>query len=142
MVLVLVQAKFSESIPAITVGLKDLERSLASLASALESSGAEINVENKVLINLRAALNRMSPEARKELRLDFHLLHLSDEDSTVFGQKVREKRTHLKEALEHFFPDRTCTIRAGTGQLPSTRSRRDAVGRHGDAYGLGHRAPV
>lgn len=109
--LVLIQAKFTESIPQITTGFKDFERALKPLASALESGGAEISAENKVLINLRAALNRMSPESRKDLRLDFHLLHLSDEDSTVFGQKVREKRTRLREAIEHFFPDRTCTIR-------------------------------
>src|SRR3990172_8854389 len=62
--LVLVQAKYSESLQHIIKGFRDLEKALPEVSRSLEAIGTEEPVQNKVLVNLRAALNRLDPETR------------------------------------------------------------------------------
>lgn len=109
--LVLVQCKLSESITTIGAGFRDFEKSLPQLQSLLERFESDVPIENKVLVSLRAALNRLSDEVRERLQIEFHLVHASIEDADVFAQKTREKRTRLREAIEKALPERAVTIR-------------------------------
>ena len=59
--IVLVQAKYTESLQQIAKGFRDLERSLHEIARSLAAVGTEAPIQNKVLVNLRAAINRLPP---------------------------------------------------------------------------------
>ncbi len=116
--LVLVQSKYSESLSTIAGGFRDFEKALQPLQYLLDGMESGVPIENKVLVNLRAALNRLPEEVRGRLRLELHLTHLSLEDPNVFAQKTREKRTRLREAIENVLPERTVTIRdVGPAQM-------------------------
>jgi hypothetical protein len=110
-VLTLVQAKYSESLSLVSAGFRGLERCLPELASALQSSGTEAPIQNKVLVNLRADLNRLNPEIRARLTLDFHVTHLSDEDPTIMGHRTQESRNRFRDATEKYLPRHVCKWR-------------------------------
>jgi hypothetical protein len=108
---VLLQAKFTDSLAQITKGYRDLERSLGQLIRALDAAESEFPLQNSVLLNLRAALNRLTPEVRDALQIDFVLLHLSDQDPIIISHRSRDARQSLRDAIAHHFPDRVCTTR-------------------------------
>jgi hypothetical protein len=109
--LVLVQAKYSESLQHINKGFRDLEKALPEVSRSLDAIGTEEPVQNKVLVNLRAALNRLDPETRARLALDFEVLHLSAEDEAILGVRLRDAMNRLSEALADKLESYKCRIR-------------------------------
>jgi hypothetical protein len=109
--LLLVQAKYSESIQYIVKGVRDLEKALPEVASSLRGIGTEEPIQNNVLANLRAALNRLGPEIRARLIVDFEVLHLSAVDEIVLLNRLQEATNRLDEALRDKLDDYTCHIR-------------------------------
>ena len=106
---ILLQAKFTDSLAQITKGYRDLERCLTQLTKALDAAESEIPLQNSVLINLRAALNRLAPEVRAALEIDFVVLHLSDHDHAIVANRTRAARQSLRDAISHDLPDRVST---------------------------------
>ena len=109
--LVLVQAKFTEGLQLIVKGFKELQRVLPEIARSLEGICTEENIQNKVLVNLRAALNRLTPEQRARLVIELQVVHLSAEDDEILANKFREVMARLKEAVENALPNNMCHIR-------------------------------
>lgn len=109
--LVLVQTKLTEALQLIAKAFKELERVLPEIARSLEGICTEESIQNKVLVNLRAALNRLTPEERSGLMIEFQVVHLSAEDDEILSNKFREVMARLKEAVEHALPNNTCHIR-------------------------------
>lgn len=114
--LVLIQAKFSEVLNAVSSGFRDLEKSLPKVAAALDGMGSDEPIENKVLLNLRRMIAQADEQIRKELNLEFVVIHLCDQDEMVVGANSRKSRDDLKEAFRDAFPDRNGTI----GDVKST----------------------
>jgi AIPR protein len=108
--LVLVQAKYTDSLQQIGKGLRDLEKALPEVVKSLEGIGTDEAIQNNVLTNLRAALNRLDPAAKGHLRLDFQVLHLSEEDGAILFNRLRKAREHLAEALRESLENHVCTI--------------------------------
>lgn len=116
--LVLVQAKLTDGLQLIAKGFKELERVLPEIARSLEGIGTEEHIQNKILVNLRAALNRLTPEERSGLVIELQVVHLSTGDDEVLANTFREVMGRLKEAVEHALPNNTCHIRQiGPGAL-------------------------
>ena len=116
--LILVQAKLTESLQLIAKGFKELERGLHEIARSLEGIGTEGHIQNKVLVNLSAVLNRLTPEERLGLVIELEVVHLSPVDDEVLANTFREVMGRLKEAVEHALPNNTCHIRQiGPGAL-------------------------
>ncbi|MDR4494793.1 MAG: AIPR family protein [Nitrospirales bacterium] len=109
--LLLLQAKFTDSLVPITKGYKELERTLNQLPQVLDGAECELPLQNNVLVNLRAALNRLAPKVRASLHIDFVLLHISDQDSDIISHRSREARQSLREAISQRLADRICTTR-------------------------------
>jgi hypothetical protein len=109
--LLLLQAKFTDSLAQITKGYRELERTLDQLPQVLDAAECELPLQNNVLLNLRAALNRLASEVRASLHIDFVLLHLSDQDSDIISHRSRAARQSLRDAISQRLPDRTCTTR-------------------------------
>jgi hypothetical protein len=106
----LIQAKFSEVLNAVSSGFRDLEKSLPKVAAALDRIGSDEPIENKVLLNLRLMVARVDEQIRKELNLEFVVIHLCDQDEMIVGANSRKSRDDLKEAFRDAFPDRNGTI--------------------------------
>jgi hypothetical protein len=109
--LVLVQAKYTGSLQQIIGGFRDLERALPEVARSLTAIGTEEPVQNKVLVNLRAALNRLDAAARGRLAVDFEVPHLSEEDEAILAVRFREVMNRLDEAVREKLDEHTCRIR-------------------------------
>jgi len=109
--LVLVQAKYSDSLQYIVKGFKDLEKAIPEISRSLDGIGTEEPVQNKVLVNLRAALNRLDPEVRARLALDFEVVHLSAEDEAILARQFHEAMTRLSESLADKLQNYKCLIR-------------------------------
>ncbi len=109
--LVLVQAKLSESVQLIRKGFKELERTLDELKRALEGIETGEPIQNKVICNLRASLNRLGEDARRRTDISFQVLHLSTEDPAILGNQLREPITRLSEVLADRLPATKCSIR-------------------------------
>jgi hypothetical protein len=107
--LVLVQAKYSDSLPLTTKGFRELERALPELARSLSGIETGEPIQNKVVVNLRAALNRLAPEARARLELEFQVVHLCSEDETIVHHRLRETVERLSEALTDVLHAHTST---------------------------------
>ncbi len=110
--LVLVQAKYSEKLPHIIKGFKDLEKALPEVSRGLDAIGTEEPIQNKVLVNLRAALNRLDPETRAQLALEFEVLHISAEDEAILFARFREAMNRLSEALTNKLENHKCRIKS------------------------------
>ncbi len=108
--LVLIQAKYSESIEHARKGFKDLERVLPELRRALEHVDTAEPVQNKVLVNLRGALNRLSDDSRKRVELQFQVLHLCSEDSVIVAEQLRAPMGRLQEVVSEEMEAWTCRI--------------------------------
>jgi hypothetical protein len=94
---------------------RDLEKALPEVARSLTAIGTEAPVQNKVLVNLRAAL--LDAEARGRLALDFEVLHLSEEDEAVLAVHFRESMNRMSEALAEKLEEHTCRVRPVTEQI-------------------------
>jgi hypothetical protein len=108
--LVLIQAKFTDGLQLIIKGFKDMEKVLPEVARSFQGIETEAPIQNMVLVNLRAALNRLSSEERDSLSIEFQVLHLSSEDETVLANRLREAMLRLSEAAEANLPDHKCHI--------------------------------
>lgn len=109
--LVLVQAKYTESLQMVAKGFKDLERTLGEIGRCLQGLEPENVVENKVLMNLRAALNRLTEESQSSLELELQVLHLSGEEEAILGQRLGGAMTRLREVVADVLDGHTCRIR-------------------------------
>lgn len=109
--LTLIQAKYSDSLRYISEGFKELEKYLPQIQMILDSGVSGESVENKVLVNLRSALKRLDPEARRKLDLDLVVIHLCDEDHEIISNRSKTSREELKEVARDSFLERICTIR-------------------------------
>jgi len=109
--LTIIQAKYSESLNYISKGFRDLERCLLQLQAELQTIGSLEPIENKILVNLRSSLNRLNPQIKKKLGIEFIVIHLCDLDHEIISSRTREAREDLKEAVEASFPDRLCVIK-------------------------------
>jgi hypothetical protein len=107
--LLLFQAKYSESIPNIGRGYRDLARAAPALASLVDGNLVEAR-ENKIITNIRSALHRLAPGVCDQLALEFVVLHLSEDDDEIIGHRTAAARGALTEALQDAFPNRTYTI--------------------------------
>lgn len=108
---VLVQAKYTDSLQLINRGFREMAKSLNEIGRSLEGLGAEAPIQNKVLVNLRAALNRLTEEERKVLVFEFQVLHLSPEDEVILANKFRDAMTSLRDAVESQLDDHEFLIR-------------------------------
>jgi hypothetical protein len=108
---VLVQAKYTDNLQHINKGFKEMAKALNEIARGLEGLGAEAPIQNKVLVNLRAALNRLTEDERKSLIFEFQVLHLSPDDEVILANKFRDAMTSLKEAAETELADHVLQIR-------------------------------
>ena len=95
--LVLVQAKYTDNLQQISKGFRDLERALPELQRIIMAIGTEEPVQNKVLVNLRAAVNRLDPDARSRLILDFQLLHISELDGKSLNTRLQDATMRLHD---------------------------------------------
>jgi len=109
--LIVIQAKHSDSLNYISKGFRDLEKCLPQLQVELAAVGSVVPIENKVLVNLRSDLNRLDTQVKKELNIEFVVIHLCDEDREIIGNRTRAAREDLKEAVDETFPDRVCVIK-------------------------------
>jgi len=111
-ILVLVQAKYTENLQLIVKGFHDLESALPEVSRSLSPDvvGTEAPIQNKVLVNLRAMLNRLDAETRGRLALDFQVLHLSVADGTILQNRFREAMNRLSEALAERLLEHNCRI--------------------------------
>ena len=109
--LVLVQAKYTESLQLIAKGFKDLERTLDEVRRCLDGNEPENPIENKVLMNIRAALNRLPEETRGGLNLELQVLHLSTDDDTILGNRFSAAMTRLSEVVGNVLEGHKCSIR-------------------------------
>ena len=109
--LLLVQAKYSETTNLISNGFHELEKSLPEVKKILEGTGTDVPQQNKVLVNLRASVNQLDHSVREKLQLDLRVIHLNSQDTLVIGEKTRDARSRLREAVERLLPDRVSMIR-------------------------------
>ena len=110
-VLTLIQAKYSSQINYISKGFRDLIKSLPLLNSMLDKIDTDVPHQNKVLINLKATLNKLSDEQRQLLQLEFVVIHLSDDDETILAHKTESARKDLAEEVEHKIPNHNVRIK-------------------------------
>lgn len=103
--LILIQAKFTDSLSTIAKGFQDFKRFLPVLERALESNEASVPVENKVLTNLRGDLNRLDRQTKDRLHFEFVVIHLCDDEKDVIDKHVKKTWNALLESLEDTFPD-------------------------------------
>ncbi|MBS0263161.1 MAG: AIPR family protein, partial [Planctomycetes bacterium] len=108
--LILVQTKFTDGIQLIRSGFKELQRVLPEVARSFEGIGTEAPIQNMVLVNLRAALNRLSQEHRAELSIELQVVHLCELDEIILVNKVSEDMLKLSEAAQIEVPNHRCHI--------------------------------
>lgn len=109
--LIVVQAKYSSSLNYIAKGFKDLEKCIPLLQAELAGIGSVVPIENKILVNLRSDLNRLDPPTKKDLTIEFVVIHLCDDDREIISNRTRMTRENLRDAIKDRFPDRTCVIK-------------------------------
>lgn len=103
--LVIIQAKFSDSLGEVIKGFKDLQRVIPKIKDALDSIEPTIPIENKVLTNLRGDVNRLDSKALDKLGFEFVVIHLCDEEKDVILNRTRKSRDELLGALEDVFSE-------------------------------------
>ena len=72
---------------------------------ALHSSEAEYDRENKILVNLRAELSNLTVAERSKAKLEFLVIHLSEQDADIINNRTRETQEDLREELRNELPD-------------------------------------
>lgn len=104
-VLSLVQAKYSSSLNYISSGFRNLIKFLPVLNNILNRNDANINKQNKVIINLRRELNSLTNDELNKLRLEFLVIHISDENDDIIQHKSTKNRNDLTTAAENELPN-------------------------------------
>ncbi|MCS6799267.1 MAG: AIPR family protein [Myxococcota bacterium] len=109
--LYLVQAKFTEHESHIRRGFKNLEAALPVLAQCLE--GAEIHEpqQNKVLVNLRGALNGIPHEVRQRLKIYLEVVHLWDADDDLIAVRLSRPCERLREVANETLGSHAVIVR-------------------------------
>jgi hypothetical protein len=109
--LTLVQAKFSNSIRYIADGVRDFKKSVKWLKRALYQEESDFPQENKVLVNLWSELAKLPCEEKNKLKLDFVVIHLSEEDDAILNNRTRDAQEELKDMIWTSLPDRSFKLR-------------------------------
>jgi hypothetical protein len=120
--IVLLQAKYRESIDEIGPGFKDLERCLPRVENILKGL-ASPETENKIYVNLRAAVQKklQSSSDLGPLDFDFKVIHLCDQDPMIIRANCRKSIDDLKEEFRTRFPEAQCTVEpVGPAQISGT----------------------
>lgn len=99
-ILVLIQAKYSDSLNYVAKGIRDFKKGLKWLKYALHSAEAEYDKENKVLVNLRAELSQLSDADRTKVKLEFVVIHLNENDVDIVNNRTRDAQENLKEEIQ------------------------------------------
>ncbi|MBI2805512.1 MAG: AIPR family protein [Planctomycetes bacterium] len=110
-ILLLVQAKYSASVALVAKGFRELERALPELQRALEGIETSEPIQNKVLVNLRASLNRLDHAARAQVEIEFHVIHLCEDDEDILANRFREPIKRLSEAVTSLLDSHRCLIK-------------------------------
>lgn len=109
--LTLVQAKYSNSIPYIAKGVRDFTKSIEWLKRSLYQPESDYPQENKVLVNLRSELAKLSAEQKKKITFDFVVIHLSEEDDAILNNRTKEAREGLEDKVRNLLPENSFKIR-------------------------------
>jgi AIPR protein len=109
--LILIQAKYSTQINYISKGFRDFKKSLSLLNNMFDKVDTDVPQQNKVLVNLKAALNLLSDEQRLSLQIEFIVIHLSDEDETILAHKTESVRKDLADEVEYKIPNHNVRIK-------------------------------
>lgn len=110
-ILVLIQAKYSDNEKLVAQGVKDLKKGLEWLKCALHSSETEYSRENKLLVNLRADLDNLTPDERLKIKLEYLVIHLNEEDDAIVNNKTRAAQEVFKDECRDTLPDVVFKIR-------------------------------
>lgn len=97
--LLLIQAKFSDSVTYIAKGFGDFLRLLNFLSSALAGRDVDVPQENHVLFNLRGDLKKLDSPVLSKLELDFRLVHMSDLDKEILRHRTSASRSKLTDEI-------------------------------------------
>jgi hypothetical protein len=109
--LIIIQAKYSDSIYQISKGFKDFVKSIDIIKSCIEGYETDKLKENKVVVNMRAAVNKLKEDIKDKLIFEFIVIHLCAEDSDLRAARTADARSSLKDALEEKFPDHVLILR-------------------------------
>jgi hypothetical protein len=104
-VLHLVQAKYSESKPAIKQAVRGFDRTMQEVARLLAGDQSEVPKINTVLERLAAALDRES-EHRSAFRVHFTVVHLSEEPPESIERLVEPTKEKFLESASSYLVDR------------------------------------
>ncbi len=110
-VLTIIQAKYSPQINYISKGFKDLIKCLPLVNNMINKIDTDVPHQNKVLVNLKASINKLSDEQRTMLQIEFLVIHLSEDDETVLAHKTEPARKELTENIEYKIPNHNVRIR-------------------------------
>ena len=88
-----------------------MEKALPQIDAELKGVGSVVQIENKVLVNLRSDLNRLDHALKNRLNIEFVVVHLCTDDREIISNRTRTARDGLREAVENLFSDRTCLIK-------------------------------
>lgn len=108
--LILIQAKYSDSLSYASKGFRDLAKLLPKLAWVLGNVGSDSPQENRILVNFRKTINLLSADHKAALTLEFIVIYLCDHDQMIIHSNTRKAREDLREAIQEYFPDRTFTV--------------------------------
>jgi hypothetical protein len=97
--LVLIQAKYTDSLTAIAAGLQDLEKSLPRVSEALRCVPSEAPLENRVLVSLRRRIFELDADSRAGLKVRFEVIHLSDADELIVRTNTRRQWDELADSI-------------------------------------------
>lgn len=109
--LTLIQAKYSSSLSLINQGFKGFERSIYVIANMLENRECEDHKQNKVLSNLHAELNKLDDIVKRQLVIEFLVIHLSTEDEEIIAHKTVKTRDDLTDEAKNTLSDYSFRIR-------------------------------
>lgn len=98
-VLLLIQAKFTDGMGALSTALRDLIRALPRIGEALKAAPSTATRENRVLVALRDRLREMDEDARSKITLRFEILHLSEADDLVIRNNTQRAYDDLRQEL-------------------------------------------
>ncbi|MDE2059867.1 MAG: AIPR family protein [candidate division NC10 bacterium] len=108
--LVIIQSKYTIKHALIAESFREVARKGVPLVARLLRGEESIALlENKVVVNLRATLNRLSHEERSALAIDFVVIHLSGEDPEYIYKKTEPARAMLLEAASEHLSEHTVT---------------------------------
>ncbi|MBP7677682.1 MAG: AIPR family protein [Thermoanaerobaculia bacterium] len=108
--LVLIQAKYSTDLSSVRKGFKDLERLPRVLRRILDRVEPDSAKENKIFTNLRSEVNGLADDERKQLALEFLVIHLCHEEQEIVAAGTKAAQESLREEVERHLDERVFTI--------------------------------